>query len=98
MGVYLEIIYVVRFQTIPFFGDADCTRSIDKTNVVLIIWRTLTIQFIVLHSFIMVMILLVIAMLLLSGHGVRALNSTSWAYCRVYPDPHFTTVRFVNMT
>ena len=34
-----------------------------------------------------------IVVLFLSGYGAKALNLTSWARCRVYPDPHFTTVR-----
>jgi outer membrane biogenesis lipoprotein LolB len=34
-----------------------------------------------------------IAMLFMTACTVDALNSTSRAYCRVYPDPHFTTVR-----
>jgi hypothetical protein len=40
----------------------------------------------------MMLIVLIIAMLVMSGHGTSALNSTSWARCRVYPDPHFSTV------
>jgi hypothetical protein len=37
-----------------------------------------------------------LATLLMSVYNVAALNSTSRAYCRVYPDPHFTTVRTKN--
>ena len=42
----------------------------------------------------MAMFVLGMVILLLTAPGVAALNSTSWAYCRVYPDPHFTTVRY----
>ena len=45
----------------------------------------------------MVMNVLGIVVLFLSGYGVRALNLTSWAHCRVYPDPHFTTVRYAKI-
>jgi hypothetical protein len=34
-----------------------------------------------------------LATLWMNVYNVAALNSTSRAYCRVYPDPHFTTVR-----